>query len=98
MSILFSPVFAEENTENTPKVFVDTDKLEYEIGDFVTISGLVEEKKMPVVALRIYDPNGSIISANQIDLEDDDTSGMGSPGAKMTQDGNGNVKIYMCCK
>jgi tetratricopeptide (TPR) repeat protein len=71
MSILSA--FAEENLEKTPTVLVDTDKSEYEIGDSVIVSGLVEEKKMPVVALRIYNPEGSIISANQIELKDDDT-------------------------
>jgi tetratricopeptide (TPR) repeat protein len=73
LSILFSPAFAEENIEDTPIVLVDTDKLVYKIGDSMIVSGLVEEKKMPVVALSIYNPDGGIISANQIDLEDDDT-------------------------
>jgi len=73
MSILLIPAFAEENIENIPIVLVDTDKSEYEIGDSLIVSGLVEEKKMPVVALRIYDPEGGIISANQLEIEDDET-------------------------
>ena len=72
MSFFTLPAFAEENFVE-PTVHVETDKLEYEIGEIVTISGLVEEKKMPVVAMRIYDPDGSIVSANQIELEEDST-------------------------
>jgi len=33
----------------------------------------ISPKKMPVVAMRIYDPDGSIVSANQIELEEDST-------------------------
>ena len=72
MSFFTMPAFAEENYVE-PTVHVETDKLEYEIGEIVTISGLVEAKKMPVVAMRIYDPDGSIVSANQIELEEDST-------------------------
>jgi len=72
MSFFTMPAFAEENFVE-PTVHVETDKLEYEIGEIVTISGLVEAKKMPVVAMRIYDPDGSIVSANQIELEEDST-------------------------
>ena len=72
MSFFTMPAFAEENFVE-PTVHVETDKLEYEIGEIVTISGLVEVKKMPVVAMRIYDPDGSIVSANQIELEEDST-------------------------
>ena len=72
MSFFTMPAFAEENFVE-PTVHVETDKLEYEIGEIVTISGLVEAKKMPVVAMRIYDPDGSIVSANKIELEEDST-------------------------
>jgi len=72
MSFFIIPAFAEEKFVE-PTVLVWTDKLEYEIGEMVTISGLVEEKKMPVVAMRIYDPDGSIVSANQVELEEDGT-------------------------
>ena len=39
----------------------------------MVISGFVEERKMPVVALQIFDPEGGILSANQVDIEDDNT-------------------------
>ena len=65
---LIIPVFADDDS-----LILETDKAEYEIGDSMVISGLVEEKKMPIVALKIFDPNGGILSANQIDILDDNT-------------------------
>ena len=72
MTFFTMPVFAEENF-GEPTVLVETDKQEYELGETVTISGLVEEKKMPVLAMRVYDPDGSIVSANQVEIEEDST-------------------------
>ena len=60
--------FAEDDS-----LIVEADKAEYEIGDSMVISGLVGEIKMPVVALKIFDPNGRILSANQVYIEDDNT-------------------------
>jgi len=65
---LLVPSFAEDDS-----IIVETDKAEYEIGDAMVISGLVGEIKMPVVALKIFDPTGRILSANQVDIEDDNT-------------------------
>ena len=62
------PSFAEDDS-----LIVETNKAEYEIGDSMVISGIVGEIKMPVVALKIFDPNGGILSANQVDIEDDNT-------------------------
>lgn len=69
LSFFTVSVFAEE----TNSILLETDQLEYQIGDLMVISGFVEEKRMPVVALKIFDPNGGILSANQVDLEDDNT-------------------------
>ncbi len=63
------PVFAEESSS----ILLETDQPEYQIGDLMVISGYVEEKRMPVVALKIFDPSGGILSANQVDIEDDNT-------------------------
>ncbi len=65
---LLIPSFAQGDS-----LIVETDKAEYEIGDSMIISGLVGEIKMPIVALKIFGPNGSILSANQVDIEDDNT-------------------------
>ena len=64
---LIMPAFAEES------LILETDKAEYELGDSMIISGSVGERGMPVVALKIFDPSGGILSANQVELEDDDT-------------------------
>lgn len=65
---LIVPVFADDGS-----LILETDKAEYEIGDSMVISGFIEEKKMPVVALKIFDPSGGILSANQVDILDDNT-------------------------
>jgi tetratricopeptide (TPR) repeat protein len=65
---LIVPVFADDDS-----IILETDKAEYEIGDSIIISGFIEEKKMPVVALKIFDPNGGILTANQVDILEDNT-------------------------
>ena len=66
--VLIIPVYAEDDS-----IILETDKDEYEIGDSLIISGSIGEKKMPVVALQIFDPDGGILSANQVDIQDDNT-------------------------
>ncbi len=62
------PAFAESSS-----IIVDSDKSAYQTGDSMLISGTIEELKMPVIAMRIYDPNGVILSANNIEIENDNT-------------------------
>jgi len=71
--ILIIPTFLVPSFAEDDSLIVETGKTEYEIGDTMIISGLVGEIKMPVVALKIFDPNGRILSANQVDIEDDNT-------------------------
>jgi tetratricopeptide (TPR) repeat protein len=71
--ILIIPTFLVPSFAEDDSLIIETDKAEYEIGDSMVISGLVGEIKMPVVALKIFDPNGRILSANQVDIEDDNT-------------------------
>ena len=73
LQALAIPIFAEENIDDSKSVMLETDKPEYQVGDMMIISGFVEEKKMPVVAIRIFDPNGGILSAHQLELETDNT-------------------------
>jgi hypothetical protein len=73
LQALAIPIFAEENIDDSKYLMLETDKPEYQVGEMITISGFVEEKKMPVVALRIFDPNGGILSAHQLELEADNT-------------------------
>lgn len=73
LQALAIPIFAEENIGDSKSVTLQTDKPEYQVGEMITISGFVEEKKMPVVALRIFDPYGEILSAHQLEIESDNT-------------------------
>ena len=66
--IIFSMIPAFADSE---KIFVETDKAEYSVGDELIVSGFVQEKKMPVIAMRVYDTTGSILSANSLELDED---------------------------
>ena len=63
--LLIIPAFAED------MLLVETNKQKYLINEELEISGEVKEKKMPEVALRIYDPDGMILSANNVGIDDD---------------------------
>jgi len=73
LQALAIPIFAEENIGDSKSLTLQTDKPEYQVGEMITISGLVDEKKMPVIALRIFDPNSQLLSAHQLEIESDNT-------------------------
>ena len=54
-------------------MIASTDKLSYKTGELLFFSGEVEEKRMPVLALRVYDPNGIILSANNVEISEDNS-------------------------
>jgi tetratricopeptide (TPR) repeat protein len=54
-------------------IIASPDKEFYETGELLFLSGHVEEKKMPILALRIFDPNSSILSANSVEIEEDNS-------------------------
>ncbi|MDH3824526.1 MAG: tetratricopeptide repeat protein, partial [Nitrosopumilus sp.] len=60
--ILNSEVFADG-------IFVEFDKSKYNTGDTLHFSGSIPEFSMPIVAVSIYDPNGKILSANNLELD-----------------------------
>ncbi|MEM2785902.1 MAG: tetratricopeptide repeat protein [Candidatus Nitrosotenuis sp.] len=62
------PSFADEAW-----VVVATDKPQYLPSETMEIFGYVLERKMPVIAMSIYDPDGVILSANNIELQEDDS-------------------------
>jgi len=54
-----------------PSIFADSillefDKSEYSTGDSMSISGYISNYKMPVIALSLFDPEGKILSANNL--------------------------------
>lgn len=65
------PAFAQDTIGNS--IILETDREEYHTGDVMIISGFVETKKMPVVALKIFNPDGGILSANQVEIQADNT-------------------------
>ena len=69
-------------TALTPFVFTDVfansfvvnfDKTQYITGDSLTISGEILDFGMPVIALSIYDPDGKILSANNLEITSEKT-------------------------
>lgn len=63
------PSFAESQSG----LILTTDKDEYNTGEFLVVYGVVEEKKMPIVALKVYDPLGAILTANNVELNSDNS-------------------------
>lgn len=70
VSILFlitlPPIFADS-------ILLEFDKLEYHTGDSMVISGHLLDFKMPVIALSLYDPDGKILSANNVIIDSNGT-------------------------
>ena len=62
------PIFADDDW-----IVAETDRQSYQTGDQLTLSGYILEKKMPVMAMSIYDPDGTILAANTVELEDDNS-------------------------
>jgi len=50
-------------------IFVEFDKSEYKTGENLTLSGFIPEYSMPIMGVSIYDPNGKILSANNLELD-----------------------------
>ncbi|MFQ5573029.1 MAG: tetratricopeptide repeat protein [Nitrosopumilaceae archaeon] len=59
--------------DDSEGIIASTDKEFYETGELLIISGQIEDKKMPILALRIFDPSSSILSANNVELEEDNS-------------------------
>lgn len=59
--------------DNSDGIMASPDKESYETGETLFITGKVGEKKMPILALRIFDPDGSILSANNVEIDEDNS-------------------------
>ena len=71
--IIFSGISSVHADENSSLILLETNKSQFYTGDKLTISGTILEKKMPVIAMRIYDPDGIILSANNVEINEDGT-------------------------
>jgi tetratricopeptide (TPR) repeat protein len=68
--ILFSITLSQSFADS---ILIEFDKSEYHTGDFMVISGHLLDFKMPVIALSIYDPDGKILSANNVIIDTNGT-------------------------
>lgn len=59
--VVFTEVFADS-------FGVSFDKEIYDLGDSLTISGEINQLGMPVIAMSVYDPDGKILSANNLEI------------------------------
>ena len=50
---------------------VELDQDEYYYGDTLLVSGTIQEVGMPVIAMSIYDPDGMILVANNLEISSD---------------------------
>jgi len=64
--LVFTDAFADSFVVNFDKQFYDVD-------DSLTISGEVTEIGMPIIAMSIYDPDGKILSANNLEISSEKT-------------------------
>ncbi len=62
-----SNVFAES------EILVEFNQDGYQTGDSLTISGHIPEVTMPVIAMSVFDPDGTILSANNIEIDSENT-------------------------
>jgi tetratricopeptide (TPR) repeat protein len=74
-------------------IFIEFDKSEYSTGDTLTLSGSIQEYSMPIVAVSIYDPNGKILSANNLELDIDGNFSKIIPLDSPFYDNPGNYKV-----
>ncbi|QLH02395.1 tetratricopeptide repeat-containing protein [Nitrosopumilus cobalaminigenes] len=65
-SVIFTEVYADS-------FGVHFDQDLYELGDNLTINGEISDVRMPVIAMSIYDPDGQILSANNLEISSDNT-------------------------
>ena len=63
-SVIITEVFADSIT-------VEFDKESYYLGDTLFLSGEIFDLGMPIIAISVYDPNGKILSANNIEISPD---------------------------
>ena len=65
LAVFLTSFISESYAES---IHFEFDKLEYQTGEDLTISGSIEEFSMPIVAMSIFDPNDKILSANNLEL------------------------------
>jgi tetratricopeptide (TPR) repeat protein len=64
--VIFAEVFADS-------LIVSFDEEFYYLGDSLTINGEIPNVGMPIIAMSIYDPDGKILSANNLEITSENT-------------------------
>ena len=64
--LVVSDVFADSFDANFDKIF-------YNKGDSLTISGEILDFGMPIIAMSVFDPDGKILSANNLEITPEKT-------------------------
>jgi len=69
--IVLLPIITSQGFADS--ILIEFDKPEYQTGDSMVISGHLLDFKMPVIALSLYDPDGKILSANNVIIDSNGT-------------------------
>ena len=72
LSVIVSfPIITSQSFADS--ILIEFDKPEYQTGDSMVISGHLLDFRMPVIALSLYDPDGKILSANNVIIDSNGT-------------------------
>ena len=66
---MFTAILPLVSSAYADGISVEFDKEEYSIGDSLSISGQISDFSMPVIAFSVFDPDGKILSANNLELD-----------------------------
>jgi len=69
--IVLIPIITSQSFADS--ILIEFDKPEYQTGDSMVISGHLLDFKMPMIALSLYDPEGNILSANNVIIDSNGT-------------------------
>lgn len=69
---LCSDLASAEEDQDTVEgtILISTDRMLYQPEESIIVSGEVTERKMPMMALRIFDPDGKILGAYSVELDE----------------------------
>jgi len=87
-SVIITEVFADS-------FVAEFDKNKYGLGDSVAISGEILEFGMPVIAMSIYDPDGKILSANNLEITPQSTFSKSIPLGSPFYDKTGEYLVTL---
>ena len=69
--IVLFPIIISQSFADS--ILIEFDKPEYQTGDSMVLSGHLLDFKIPVIALSLYDPDGKILSANNVIIDSNGT-------------------------